>query len=260
MLKHRRLLLSLAVSALIGLTASEARAELISMTITTSSTSISVDLFATIDPLGKTYNVDSTGIATINALLLAAPTPSEYQFVSLAGSSDFPGEASKGQLIVTGEIHAVGTAGSDTFLKITEHEDGFTSPTGASGTLLSSSTGNFTNQPAGAGHTASSSFNATVTPTYSVFSSGVAPNPQGGIASTGVAPVSTLYTLDNTITFGLSKPAATAPDVVDSFGVAATITAHAIPEPASLVMMLMGVPLPLVVLGRLRRRRGAAQG
>jgi hypothetical protein len=31
-----------------------------------------------------------------------------------------------------------------------------------------------------------------------------------------------------------------------------------IPEPASLVMMLTGMPLPLVVLGLLRRRRAAA--
>jgi hypothetical protein len=31
----------------------------------------------------------------------------------------------------------------------------------------------------------------------------------------------------------------------------------AIPEPASLVMMLTGMPLPLVVLGLLRRRRAA---
>jgi len=253
--KHRGLFLSLALSALIGLSTGEARAELISMTIMTSSTTIPVDAFAVITP--TTYTVDAAGIATINALLIAAG--SEYQFVSLGGSSNFPGSATQGQLIVTGEIHSVGTAGSDAFLKLTEMEGGFTSPTGPSGTLNSASTGNFTNQPAGGGHTASSSFNAINTPTYAVLSSSTAPNAQGGEASIGVAPVSTLYTLDNTITFGLSKPAAGGPDIVDSFGVAATVRAGAVPEPASLVTMLTALPLPLVVVGLMRRRRAMAR-
>jgi len=250
MLTHRRLFLSLALSALVGLiTTSGARAETISMTISLGGgATFLVDAVAT--ATATTYVVDAPGIAAVNAFLTT--NGSEYQFVSLGGSSNFPGNSVQGNLVVTGEIHSVVGGGADAVLKLTETEADFTSPTGPTGTLMSSSTGNFTNQPAGKGHTASSAFNATSTPTYSVLSSGPAVNGQAGAGSIGTSPVSTLYTLTNVATFGLS-PAAAPNDIVDSFGVTATIST--VPEPASLVTMLLGIPLPLVVLGLLRRRR-----
>jgi len=256
--KLRRGFFSLAAVALVGILAGEARSAPISMTIDVTGGSLLVDLVATATP--NTYNVDAAGIASVNAFLAAQG--SQYQFVSLGGSSNFPGDATQGQLILTGEIHSVGTAGSDSFLRLTETETSFTSPTGASGTLNSSSTGNFTNQPAGGGHEALSMFNSTTAGPYSVLSSATTPNPQGGMTSVGVAPVSTLYTLTNVATFGLGKPASTEADIVDSFGVTATVTAVAIPEPASIVMFLTGMPLPLVVVGLLRRlrRRALVQG
>jgi len=252
MLTHRRLFLSLALSALVGLiTTSGARAETISMTISLGGgATFLVDAVAT--ATATTYVVDAPGLAAVNAFLTT--NGSEYQFVSLGGSSNFPGNSTQGNLVVTGEIHSAVGGGADAVLKLTETEADFTSPTGPTGTLMSSSTGNFTNQPAGKGHTASSAFNATSTPTYSVLSSGVPVNGESGAGSVGIAPVSTLYTLTNVATFGLS-PAGATNDIVDSFGVTATITAQVVPEPASLVTMLMGIPLPLVVLGLLRRRR-----
>jgi len=257
MVKLRRGLFSLAVIALVGIMAGEARSAPISMTIDVTGGSILVDLVATSTP--NSYNVDAAGLASINSSLAALG--SQYQFLGLSGSSNFPGDATQGQLVLTGEIHSVGTAGADSFLKITETETEFTSPTGPSGTLNSSSTGNFTNQPAGGGHSALSMFNSTTAGPYSVLSATTDPNPAGGMASVGVAPVSTLYTLTNVATFGLAHPGATSPDIVDSFGVTATITANVIPEPASIVMFLTGMPLPLVVVGLLRRRRRAlAQG
>jgi len=254
MLKHRRLLLSLALSALVGLTATGgARAETISMTISLGGgATFLVDAVAT--ATATTYSVDAPGLAAINSFLTT--NGSEYQFVGLGGSSNFPGNSVQGNLVVTGEIHSAVGGGADTVLKLTETEADFTSPTGPTGTLMSSSTGNFTNQPAGGGHTASSAFNATSTPTYSVLSTGLAVNPgvNGGPVSTGIGPpVPTLYTLTNVITFGLTPSSGS--DVTDSFGVTATITAASVPEPAALVTMLMGIPLPLVVLGLLRRRR-----
>jgi hypothetical protein len=58
--------------------------------------------------------------------------------------------------------------------------------------------------------------------------------------------------LANVITFGLTPQAGL--NVVDSFGVTATISPSAVPEPASFVTMLMGVSFPLVTVGLLRRR------
>jgi len=197
----------------------------------------------------NTYSVDAPGLAAINAFL--ATNGSEYQFVGLGGSSNFAGTTALGNLVLTGEIHSAVGGGSDTVLKITESQSDFTSPTGLTGTLNSSSTGNFTLQPAGGGHTASSAFNATPTPTYSVLSSGTGVNGEAGSASVGLAPVSTLYMMTNVITFGLAPAGAN--DVIDSFGVSGTVTAL-VPEPSSAIPLLMGMPVPLIVAGLLRRR------
>jgi len=252
------------VIALVGIMAGEARSAPISILIEVGNgAEFLVDPFADVQT-ANSYVVGAAGIAAINTFL--TNNGSQYQFVGLSGSSNHPGDATQGQLVMTGEIHSVGTAGSDAFLELEETNTNFTSPTGPTGILHSSSTGNFTNQPAGAGHNALSEFNPPAGDVedaagYPVFSTTTLPNGAAGMSSLAVAPVGPLYTLENSITFGLSKPAAGANDIVDSFGVTATVTANAVPEPASIVMFLTGMPLPLVVVGLLRRRRRAlAQG
>jgi len=255
MLTHRRLFLSLALSALVGLIAtSGARAESISMTITGGGGPILVDTFITGGATSQFYgNVD---ISLLNTALATAGYA--YQFTALGGGSNWAGTLIQGTMNVSGGLSIIpGVGGSFTDMTITETEAGFTDPSSLGpGILMSSSTGNFTNQAAGAGHSASSKFNVTSTPTYTVLSTGLAVNPgvNSGPVSTGVGPpVPTLYMLTNVIHFGLTPSASSV--VTDSFGVTATITAQSVPEPATLVMMLMGIPLPLVVLGLLRRRR-----
>jgi len=254
MLTHRRLFLSLALSALVGLIAtSGARAESISMTITGGGGAILVDTFILSSATSQFYgNVD---IASLNAALVTHGYA--YQFSALGGGSDWAGTLAQGTMNVSGGLSIIpGVGGTHTDMTITETEGGFTDPHSLGmGTLMSSSTGNFTNQVAGAGHTASSAFNATSTPTYTVFATTAGgapgPDPEGGVGFAMVGPpVPTLYTLTNVITFGLTPNAGAT--VTDSFGVTATIS---VPEPATLVTMLMGIPLPLVVLGLLRRRR-----
>jgi hypothetical protein len=217
------------------------------MTITDSSGSILVDTFAT--PGATTYNVDSFGLFVINSQL--ASQGSEYQFFSLGGSSNFPGTSVQGNLVLTGEIHSVVGGGSNSFLSITESESGFTSPAGMTGSLMSASTGNFTNQAAGGGHTASSMFNTTSTPTYSVLSSGAIVNPEGGVSNAFISPASEPYTLTNNVTFDLAPAGVN--DVIDSFAVTATLTAAAIPEPPSFVLLLTAAPLLILVVTRRRR-------
>jgi hypothetical protein len=252
MLTHRRLFLSLALSALVGLTAtSGANAAPVSMSIDLGGGAFSIDPFVLAPgPTATDYGV--VDLVSLNATL--AGLGSAYQFDSLGGSSNFPGDSTQGFLKVNGGIKIVpGVGGANTFLQLIAFEDGFSAPTGPTGTLSSSSTGNFLNQVAGAGHEASGAFNATVAGPYSVLSSGTDVNPQTGMASVGVAPVAALYTLTNTITFGLTPDGSKV--VSDGFSAQVTIAASAVPEPASLVTMLMGIPLPLVVLSLLRRRR-----
>jgi hypothetical protein len=255
MKRHRGLLLALALIALFGLSANQAHAEVIVMTVQVDAGPV-VDL-SVFGGVGTAngYTMDATAIANLNAFLTTSG--SQYQFASsgattLGGVSNFPGSSTAGILGLTGTILSVqpGIAG----LTLTETEADFTSPVGPSGLLASSSTGNFVNDPVGTGHVASSSFNATTAGPYSVLSTGgVAGN--NNKASIGLAPVPTLYTLKNTISFNLAAGSATNP-VVDGFNVLAAVTT--VPEPASLVMMLTGLPLPIVVFGWLRRRRAAA--
>jgi hypothetical protein len=252
MTQLRRLLPVLALLAIIGPAAGNARAASISMAIDLSGgPPIFVDFFVS---GGTPTDYGTVNLALLNAALSAAG--SAYQFSALGGQSNHPGTSAQGQLGLSGgiQINATG-AGPDTFLRITETETLFTAPTGPVGTLLSSSSGNFTNEVKGDGHTASSAFNATSTPTYAVFSSGLLPNPQGGVSSKDTGPVSTLYTLTNVITFGLTPQAGL--NVIDSFGVTAVLDPIAIasvPEPSSLA--LAGIAA-LAGLGLWTRRRRA---
>jgi hypothetical protein len=276
MLKLRRLLSSLALSAVVGLMASECRAETISMTVsvTGAAAPLVLDGLAGVTPGATSYNVSGnagpgnypgTGAFTaINAYLAA--NGSIYQLTSLSGNSNFPGSPLPANLTVTGEIHAVATGGTNAGLTLIESEHGFTNPSaGTPATLTSSSSGNFTNANPGTGHEANSTIGGpptTSTPSYTVLSTSTAVNPgvNTGPRSAAVASTPTLYTLTNIITWGVSapalnKPPAGAPDVIDQFGVTAQV--NAVPEPASVVVFLTGMPLPLaVVFGLMRRRRG----
>jgi len=275
MLKDRRLLLSLALSALVGLKASECRAETISMTlsVTGAGSALVLDGLAGVTAGATSYNVSGTAgpgnypgtgaFTAINAYLAA--NGSIYQFTALGGASNFPGSPLPANLTVTGEIHAVATGGTNAGLTLTESEHGFTNPSaGTPATLTSSSSGNFTNANPGTGHEANSSIGTptTSTPSYTVLSTSTAVNPgvNTGPRSVAVGSTPTLYTLTNIITWGVSapglnKPPAGGADVIDQFGVTAQV--NAIPEPASLVVFLTGMPLPLaVVFGLMRRRRG----
>lgn len=226
-----------------------ARAESISITITGPGFSIPVDALITGGATPTFYgNVD---ITTLNTLL--STDGSSLQFSALGGSSNWSGATSGGILSLTGGISNVfGSSGTNS-LTITETEMGFNTPIGSSGALFSSSTGNYNNAGPGNFHTADSSFNAVTTPSYTLSSTISGPDPTTGSAMAPIPSFSTPYTLVNTIHFKLPTLGAD-----DSFGVTAKATA--IPEPASVVTMLIGLPLPLVGLAWLRRRRTIQQG
>lgn len=256
MKKHRVLFLGLALFAVMGVTANEARAELISVTVSIGGGPVlTTDALATVT--ATSYNINSpAGIAALNTFL--SSNGSAYQFTNLGGASNFPG-STLGLLGLSGLAFTGGTLGTNTALTIHETESGFTAPTSPLGGVLgSSSSGTFTNQPAGSGQTASSSFNSTATPTYFVRSTGTGVNSgtTNGPASVGIGPpLPSLYTLDNTLTLGLAIGTTGVP-VTDEFGVTAAV--QVVPEPSTIVTMLTGLPLPLVMFALLRRRRAAA--
>jgi len=254
MAQWRRLCFILALSAFIGLKATEARAGVIMMLIDLGGGPISIDGFATT----QTANVYSIDVVGLNGALAAAG--SAYQFASLGGDSNqgLASNATEADLNVHGGIfHQDGVGGANFFLRLFEVQDGWASPTGPAGTLASSSTGNFNNQTPGGGHEASSQYNPPGGPIagpYSVLSTTTDPNPQGGTASVGVAPVTALFTLQNVLTFALTPNGVQT--VSDGFSLEAKLTAQNIPEldpgsMASALSLLVGSMLTLA--GRRRK-------
>jgi hypothetical protein len=75
-------------------------------------------------------------------------------------------------------------------------------------------------------------------------------------SSTGFSPFLIPYTLTSMTVLNVDPATAAGGSV--GFTNKVTVLNAGVPEPASLVMMLTGMPLPLVVLGILRRRRAAA--
>jgi len=217
---------------------------------------------------GVTINVDTfrsggsaTSYGVVNLTNLNAALASDgsaYQFTGLGGGSNNPGTAMQGQLSLTGGIEILaGTTNTNTTLIITETEDSFTNPSGTNGNLQSASSATYANQVAGPGQTANSMYDAISTSLYTVNSTGINDtNAEGNKTSKAVDASVIPYMLTNVLSFSLVPQ--TGLDVTDQFGLTATLTASAIPEPSSVAIMLTSMPVGIVLMGYFRRRRTAA--
>jgi len=244
MKKHRVVFLALGLAALIGLSAPEARAGNVTLTLSWSGgTTGPIDFTSPFAQLGSTADSLSIDTSVLNAFL--AGNGSNVSFSDLGADSNNPGAATAilretGNAIISG-------AGGDNSISIVASQDGFTSPSG-SGTLGQQASANFNGLLST--QTSSVALDSTTTsvPTF---------NGIGGFA-TSTTPASgnaAGYTLSATSNITLVGILVTASD---QFSNKATFLTAAVPEPASIIMMLTGMPLPLVVLGLLRRRRAAA--
>lgn len=254
--RHRGVFLALGLTALLGLTAREAGAETITMTISTNGHTISVTGSSLVSSATSTsFQVNTTNLNT-----LLASDGSAYQFSALGANSNWSGTTGAlGGYLSTGGNLTVLTSGTGVTgaLTITTTENGFTAPTGDNGTLKSTQNAGFNNTAAGDNSTYQSSFNGTALTSETVTSSGpVTNNPSSSVTDT-IGTVASGYTLGNMLTFNLTKDT-TAQAADNGFQGTANVFASSVPEPASIVMMLTGLPLPLVVVGLLRRRRRTA--
>jgi hypothetical protein len=249
--------LGLALAALIGLWVGEVRAATISITIETNGFTIDV----TGNPLYVISNTGNSLVLDNDALNsdLVALYGSAYQFANLGASSNFPGSANPtGGTLSQSAILFIpgGASGATGDISITVSLDGYTAPTGPSPTLQDFSGAGFTNTTAGDDQVSHSDFNSAslVTPDTTFTSTGPALN--GGsllTSATGGGVVGPTYSLLNTVTINLT--ASSSAQVQDSYFVNTQLTA--VPEPTSIVVMMTSMPLPLIVLGMLRRRRRA---
>jgi len=272
MQKHRTRFLVLALVALIGFAASEAKAGyIIGISITDNTTSTTT-----------TFNVskggpnDSTPITSPNIITVSGALDTSATGLSLTGvnsSTNNPG-TTIASLSVGGTgsvVSGVATSDDSFTVVITVSQTSFTSPTGAKGLLSDSDSSTISSTTGAVGdmQKVQSWYNAANT------------NAAVGISTPGVsyalpAATSTLslssptesqtlavaptpYALVERITFTITGNSSN-PNAKDVFTGTTTLTASAIPEPASIILMLTGMPLPLAIVGLIFRRRRNAAG
>jgi hypothetical protein len=262
MRKHRGLIWVLALSAVIGFSAGEARAGTITMVISWTGHTVTVTPGSAFALAGSTNNSLQVDTTALNTFLAA--NGSAYQFSNLGASSDYPGQPNPtgGTLNETGTALMNPGATGATAITVNTTLTGYTQPTGPGGSVASSATAIYTNTAAGDSQNANGSWAIPTgaalvnSPTITFVSPGGMSVPPFSASNTTPVPTITAagYDLDNHATISLT-PSSTAV-VSDQFGVAVKLIT-AVPEPASLVLMLTSMPLPLVVVGLLRRRRRA---
>jgi len=245
MKKHRVMFLALGLAALMGLSAPEARAGDVTITLTwATGTTGPINFASPFAQLGSTTDSVTIDTGVLNAFL--SGNGSNLMFSSLSADSNNPGAATAilretGNAIISG-------AGGDNSISIVATQDGFMSPTG-SGTLTQTASANFTQTTTS---TQASSVSLDGTSTSAPTFTGA-----GGFDTHGVPATASSGGYSLTATSDLTlvgSPNSTS----DQFSNKATFQVAAVPEPASIVLMLTGMPLPLVVLGLLRRRRATA--
>jgi hypothetical protein len=241
MRRHRGFLYGLAFMALSGLMANRADA---------GSITLSVDL-------GGVTIFTATSVApdqSVSAVLTAVNTAlgshgSAYRFTGLSAQSNYTGGAD-GSLQTTFQLNTSGAGTTAAVLSIDTTQSGFLAPVGPSGTLVSTAGGSFNTATGSLSYT--SDFQGAPTPTL-VFPVSGTNSYSGTTGSIPVGSVPSGYELSNHFLISLTKS-------TSSFlgGTGGVIVTAAIPEPASMVMLLTGLPVPLVFMGLLRRRKAKA--
>jgi len=223
-------------------------------------TSITLDVTSPdVDPMSTDANHVSAIINTLNSDLSSKGY--DFQFAgALGGNANAPGDPTSAFVAMSGSVLRTTTTGGDLKLTIDVTQNDFSNPPGPGRTLINGSSVTFTNTSAGS-TTTTSFFNTsnalddkTGTPTppliFNTNNGG-----QSMVPVSSVSPYSLtseiMITLPNATvgTTGLISPQA-------GFSISATISS--VPEPASIAMMGMGLPVVLVGLGWLRRRGAAA--
>jgi hypothetical protein len=248
MQRHRGLLMSLALSAIIGLMGTQANAGPIQL---------SVFMQGVVLPIYSTSSsTPDTSVAAVLTTLNTALSNhhSVYKFVGLNAQSTYL-ESANGSLQTTFQMNTQNTGTLTNAITIEVTQDGFlTPPAGPGGLTTTSIGGSFLGSAGSLAFTSDYQGANVTTYNFSLAGSGgsSSPNPAPSLPIVGDIPSS--FSLSNHIVItGLTKS-------VGAFvGGTGGIVVSAVPEPSSFITMLMGMPLPLaVVFGLIRRRLSAA--
>jgi hypothetical protein len=252
MRKHCGYLLIPGLLAMMGLMASQAHAETMTLTVYAGSGTGGAVVYTTTGGA----NAVTADVAALNSGLVSAGLGA-YVFGTLSASSDFTSSPTTSQnVLVNGGLTVTqGGDGEGTPFTVYVSEDGFTQP--PIRTKLDAT--------AGAIYDTATTGSVENTLTYTDSATSVSlPTSPGGLTLTSSGtltdstPLSSLtsnpYTLSSQMVIALTSTSAT----TGTNTITNAVAVSGVPEPASVVMMLTGIPLPLVVLGILRRRRAAA--
>jgi hypothetical protein len=254
MKKHRGLFLAMGLAALMGLVASEARAETLNLTV-----------YAGSGTTGTVIYTETGGVTAAQFSASALTTAlggagfSAYTFSNIGASSNNPGSATNAFINTSGVMTVGSGTGADTPITVVVSETGFMAPGSISGNTLNGFvTANFLNDT-----TSSASQNGTFADSSSPAVT-AATGPLNLTTSGSGAPTSatlgayvTPFTLTTESVISVSPASSTTTGTFSFTNKVFVTSTGVIPEPASIVMMLTGMPLPLVMMGLLRRRRAA---
>jgi hypothetical protein len=234
----------------------------IAITITDNTTSSTTNFVIPYASPNNTANPSNPNLILVSAAFNTAPTG-----VALTGlQASTTTTATSTALNIQGTATLQGNTADSYTVTITTFNNGYTTPVGTVATLSQSESGTYTyTTDSGATQTFNSWYNATnpTTPTQSgpnpglqtiaipLASSTTLSGSQNVPGSTTFAPYVQPYALTNTITITVHGTGSANNSII---GFQGSTTITAVPEPASLVMMLTGMPVPLMVLGVLRRR------
>jgi hypothetical protein len=250
MQRHRGFFLGLALSALLGLMGNQAHAGNIILT---------VDLNGVVVYTAPAGPDQPTSVAAVTAVLNTdlAAAGSAYHFSSLSAQSNFSG-AGTGFLTVTGQLTVLTTGSTTAVLSIDATQSGFLSPVGSNGMLTSSASSTYVNTSGSV--TYQSDYQGTSTSAPIALGTGTGSDSHTNAPPTGIGSVPTGYSLSDHFSIQLAQPSVGGPMVSEGVSGSTIVSATTIPEPASVVMLLTGMPLPLaIVFGLIRRRRAGAE-
>ena len=188
---------------------------------------------------------------TINGTL--SSDGSAYRVTSLSAGSNFNGGAT-GFLQITAQVAVLGNTGTTALpLSFDATQSGFLSPTGMNGTIHNAEGGSNSSNATGT-ISYTGDFQGTASPTLvsALGSSGSFSTSNGPTPIVGGVPMG--YELSSHIVVNMGDVLTSAAGVTGT----TTVTASGVPEPATVVMVLTGLPVPLVLMGMLRRRKAKA--
>ena len=236
------------------------RAGIIEIDISESGTlgSVSVFLSSGLEGAGTDSNHVTADVLALNGTLNSLLY--DFNFNALGALANSPGAGGQSFLDLTGQVYRTTATGGDKTIQIDASQNDYAMLGATTGDLHNFITGNFNNASAGNSQTGTSYFNTSNAPDDTAGAISTTPlvyHPPGGSSSAPdiAVPTTPVFSLTDRIVVTLSADTSggvTPP--TDQF--TQTTTVSSIPEPMSLSLLAMG--LPVVILRWLRRRRAAA--